>query len=249
MDKRAVTAAALLFVIAGLVLGLVVGVLAGKDGDTGSKPPNTITVQGTASASSAPDLAILRVGFRIEGATAEEVFAAGADRANAVRAALEAAGVAEADIQTQDLRLSKRTENRGDPDERTYSQAEQDFEVKIRDVNDAGGVASAAVEAGANTVGGIEFEITDKAPSREEALTEAIQGARSKAEAMAAAAGAEVGDVILIDETNTDYLTDRQPLSYGYLQSADSFNAAARIISPGEVETRVTVMVIYELDA
>ena len=191
------------------------------------------------------------MGVRSEGETSEEAFAAADERATAVQDAITAAGVAEDDIQTQDLRLDKRTENRGEPDEHSFYVAEQRFEVKVRDVNDTGKVAGAAVGAGANIVGGIEFQLSDKEPTRNDALKDAVQTAHAKAEAMASAAGATVGDVVVIDETNTTFDTVHRSLDQSLaLQaqlapSADAYTAAE--VSPGQVETKVEVTIIYEL--
>ncbi|MEX0991177.1 MAG: SIMPL domain-containing protein [Actinomycetota bacterium] len=244
--------AGVVVLVVGLIAGVALAKVLGGDGD-GAGPgqiPETITVSGTATVSSAPDQAILNLGVRSDGETAEEAFAAKAERTDAVFAELKAAGVSDDDIATTDLRLNKRVADRNTPKERTYFTAETEFDVTIRELNDAGEIAARAVGAGANVVGGIEFRLGNQTGAREEALTEAIEGARGKAEAMATAADAEVGEVILIDETNAEFQPYRQQLAnQGMLlagASSDSYEEFK--ISPGDVETRVTVTVVYELD-
>ncbi len=238
-----------------LIVGLVAGVLlarvlgGGGGGEGPGEIPETITVSGTATVSSAPDQAILNLGVRSDGETAEEAFAAKAERTDAVFAELKAAGVSEDDIATTDLRLDKRVADRNTPKERTYFTAETEFDVTIRELNDAGEIAARAVGAGANVVGGIEFRLGDQTGAREKALTEAIEGARGKAEAMAAAADAEVGEVMLIDETNAEFEPYHQQLQNRALSlSGAAPSIGAYKISPGDVETRVTVTVVYELE-
>ncbi len=238
-----------------LVVGLVAGVVLAKvlGGGGEAEGPGgileTITVSGTATVSSAPDQAILNLGVRSEGDTAEEAFAAKAQRTDAVFAELKAAGVSEDDIATTDLRLNKRTVDRNTPKERTFFTAETEFDVTIRELDDAGEIAARAVGAGANVVGGIEFRLGNQTGAREEALTEAIEGARGKAEALATAAGTEVGEVRLIDETNAEFQPYRQPLEErGFALAVGASDSAAYKISPGDVETRVTVTVVYELE-
>lgn len=249
MDKRMILAAATLLLIGGVALGLVVGVVASDSGSstgTGSVP-HSITVTGSATASAAPDLAVMRIGVRAEADTSEAAFAAGGEKADAVTQAIIGAGVDEKDIQTQNLSLNKRTINRDTPQEHTFFSAEQSFEVKVRDVNNAGKVAGAAVGAGATVVGGIEFQLSDKTTSREQALTDAIEGARSKAEVMAAAAGATVGDVLIIDETNSvTRPVQERVLDQALLGTAANASIWAPV-SPGEVDTAVDVTVVFEL--
>jgi uncharacterized protein YggE len=75
-----------------------------------------------------------------------------------------------------------------------------------------------------------------------QALQEAVRGARAKADAMAAAAGARVTGVVSIREQGGEY-----PGSYRF--GADMALAAmpAAIVPPHEIETRVTVTVVWSL--
>jgi uncharacterized protein YggE len=235
-------------VLVGVLAGALV--LGGGDRASGSDLPNTITVQGTASVRSTPDQATLELGIRAEGQTAEEAFADKGARTDALVANLKAKRVAEDDIQTVDLRLSKRVRDRGTPRQETYFVAETRLEVILRDLDKAGDVAAGAVGAGANTVGGIEFRLGDQAKAKDEALREAIDTAHMKAEAMAAAAGAEVGDVQLIDETNSEFAPYRSQLQDEALMAAPTAYGATDSykVEPGQVTTQVTATVVYELD-
>jgi len=236
-----------------LIIGLVGLIVLGKafreDGGRGGDGdiPQTITVSGTATVSTAPDEAILGLGVRSEAPSADEAFASNGERVDAVTAVLIEAGVAEEDISTTNLQLNQKTINRGTKDEEKVYVAENRIEVQIKNLDDAGMIAGAAVGAGANIVGGIEFRLSDQVTSKEQALAKAIEGARTKAEAMAAAAGAEVGEVQVIDETNSEFAPYQTNLYEQSSRSADAI-ASKYSVSPGEVETSVTVTVVWLLE-
>ena len=83
----------------------------------GSAPSGrTVTVTGTGSVESVPNRAGLSVGVSSDAATAQAALAANADKAASVIDALRAAGVAKADLQTTDVTVSPRWDNRGRQD-------------------------------------------------------------------------------------------------------------------------------------
>ena len=235
-------------VLVGLLVGVVLLGPLGEGGDEISLP-STITTAGTASVRSTPDEAVLRLGIRAEGKTSEDAFAEKGAKTDDVVASLKEHGVAEEDIQTVDLRLFNRTENRDTPQEHKVWIADTDLEVILREMDKAGEVAGAAVGAGATSVRGIEFRLGNTAKAKDQALREAIEGARSKAEAMAEASGTEVGEVRLIDETNSQvqpYQAQAEQALFAAGASGDLATDAYKV-EPGEVTTQVTVTVVWEL--
>jgi len=72
--------------------------------------------------------------------------------------------------------------------------------VNVRDIGRAGEVADAATRVGATIIGGINFRIADETGARRAALEAAGKDARQKAEALAAAAGKQLGEAVAINE-------------------------------------------------
>jgi hypothetical protein len=200
-------------------------------------------VSGQGTVSTAPDKATVSLGVNTTGATAEEALQANAAQMDAVLKALAAAGIEDKDIQTQNMNVNKHVENRGTKQETTNYVANQQLSVVIHDVTKVGSVIDSAVKAGANDVGGIEFGLTDAATSKNAAFKEAVAVARAKAETLAAAAGASVGSVVRIDENSYDVQTNFA--SYDKMVAAPM--AAGTAVSPGQVQTDVSVRVTYEL--
>ena len=72
--------------------------------------------------------------------------------------------------------------------------------VLVRDLKALGGLLDKLVSLGANQVNGLSFEVSKAETLKDDARKEAVANARRRAELLAAAAGAEVGDVVTISE-------------------------------------------------
>jgi uncharacterized protein len=70
--------------------------------------------------------------------------------------------------------------------------------VTVRDLSSLGEVLNAVVEAGANSIYGITFSVEDRSAAVAEARDLAIADAKAKAEAIAASAGVQLGEIISI---------------------------------------------------
>ena len=78
--------------------------------------------------------------------------------------------------------------------------AELSLNVKVRKIDDAGKLLTAANAAGADGVGGPSFSVDDTRAAYASALRQAIEDARAKAEAAAAQMGVKVGGVVSVDD-------------------------------------------------
>jgi len=93
--------------------------------------------------------------------------------------------------------------------------------VYVRDIARAGDVLDAAARGGGVVTAAFQIRTADEANARRSVLEAAGKDARSKAEALAAAAGRQLGDAIAISEeliaTNGTYtaLRNAMPLAFG----------------------------------
>jgi uncharacterized protein YggE len=160
---------------------------------TATQSTRTITVSGTGSVRTVPDRAQFSFGVTTQGGTAARALAANVALARKLIAALEAAGVAEGDIQTESVSLSPTFSDDG----RTlvgYT-AGNSVSVTVRELGKAGSIVDAAVDAGANQVSGPSLVRSDQETLYRTALREAVANARAKAEALAGASGVSVGSI------------------------------------------------------
>src|SRR6266571_4464068 len=110
------------------------------------------------------------------------------------------------------------------------------FTVGGEDPASVGKFLQAAVDAGANTVSGVSFSVSDPARGRDAALQSAMADARAKAEVLARAAGRALGHVIAIAEGGGV----RPPVPLAFEMKA--MRQAAEVpIEPGTEEESFTV--------
>jgi hypothetical protein len=242
--RKTWTAVAL--VVAAAIIGAsVLGAQALADDGGGSAGDKTITVTSTASVGTEPDEAVVTLGISTQDPDSATALGTNGATVDAVVAAVEAAGVAKEDVHTTRLDLNRRTIDRRTPQETTVYVADSALEVTVRDLDTVGDVIQAGVEAGANSVRGVRFGVSDPAQARIEALDAAVKGARTKADAMAAAAGTTVTGVVTIDEQGAS-----QP-RYAYAGDA-AYTAvpaalSAQVVPPDQIQTQVTVIVTWAI--
>ncbi len=157
-----------------------------------------ITVTGTGTVTGIPNQLILSMGVQVNAATVGSALQQSNQASTRVTAALRAAGVASADIQTADLSIQ--------PDYRANSpipdgySVSEDLTATLRQLKTAGAQIQAAVQAGGNvvTVSGVSLNLTDTSALLARARAAAVADARHKAAQYASAAGQPLGPVISI---------------------------------------------------
>ena len=78
--------------------------------------------------------------------------------------------------------------------------ARNTVEVRVDSVDRVGEYLEIAVASGATSLGGVRFDLKDRAKLEREALRLAVADARAKAEAAAAGAGRSIERIVRIDE-------------------------------------------------
>ena len=206
----------------------------------------TISVNGTGTASANPDVAYVYLGVESVDADVAVAFADNTERMNAVYQVLQAAGIAEADLQTSDYSIYR--------DGPTYYLSDSGEEVPVteatfhvtnivkvtvRDVVSVGDLVSQAFGVGANSVQSISFAIEDTTALETEARTEALVDARARAEQMATEMGINLGDVQ--SASDSTYIPTIAGASYGI------GGGGGVSVSSGQYEVSVQVYVVYDI--
>jgi uncharacterized protein YggE len=198
---------------------------------------NGITVTGTGQVQTIPDEAEFSVGVTTKGQTAREALAANSARMRELIDALKGAGVADRDMQTQDVSVGANYEVEGK--EGGYS-ARNSLSVRITDLDRAGAILDAASRAGANEVYGPSLSRSDREALESHALKDAVANARKRAEALADAAGVTLGDVTAISEQS-------QPDGPVFAMAERAAADAKVPIKPGREEITASVTVTFAI--
>jgi uncharacterized protein YggE len=233
-----------LFVIAALVLVVVFNSLLAARGQATvpSATQGVVSVAGTGVAYGAPDMAVLEVGVSVFGADVRSALSEADASMSAVRDAILAVGIAAEDIRTTSLNVwrDERTNPEGEIVIDRY-QVSHSYQVQVRDVDTVGEVLAAAVDAGANSIGGISFTIADQEALATQARALAMADARAKAEQLAELAGVSLGAVTAISEPS---LVQGMP----YPMGARFEMAALSSVEGGQLAVSITITVSYAID-
>lgn len=172
-------------------------------------PNETILrVQGEGYAATAPDRMWVTIGVETTGATAEEALDANNRKLAPVVELLRARGIEPADMQTTGLDVDAQyDEGRERSRERiTGFRATNTINVLSRDLETAGELISRLFEAGANTINGPTFGVSDEEVVRLTRLAEAdaLRSARAQADQVAETLGMRVSRVLLVWDRDVD---------------------------------------------
>ncbi len=208
--------------------------------------PTLLSISAQSEVSQPPDTLVLSAGVVSTAPVAADAMAGNAARMNAVVAALKAAGVAAADIQTSSLSLSPQYRyQQGQPQILTGYQARNSVSVKTRKLTDAGKLIDALVKAGANDVNGPAFSIADPEAALNTARAAAVAKARARAEIYAAAAGLKVARIASIAEPGAEPLQPVMRPMAGRMAAQEMADATP--VEPGEMRLSAQVTVTFEL--
>lgn len=193
-----------------------------------------IQVVGSGVVHAKPDMAWLTVGVQTRAQTAQEAQNQNNQQMANVIAALKGKGIAEQDIQTTGVSLNPFYER-----EQTVTGyiATNSVRVRVANIAAVGELLDAAIAAGANQAGGVQFGLSNEAPLHQQALAEATKDARAKADALAKAIGVTItGIEAVVEETGGGPI----------VPVAEMAQAATRTpIEPGELSIRAQVRVVY----
>jgi hypothetical protein len=166
------------------------------------KPLRTITVSASGTVSVEPDQARITSGVTADGATAREALTANTAAMQKVIAALKEVGIDAKDIQTASFRVEPRYTRpiEGQAPKIDGYSVTNEVQVLVRDLDKLGDILDRLVTAGANQTAGLNFEVSNAETVLDEARKQAVANALRRAKLYAAAAGAEVGEVLTIVE-------------------------------------------------
>lgn len=226
---------ALVLVVAGLALLLSGCSALGAPGET-----RTIAVTGTGTVHLPPDIVYVNLGVQTRGTDIGETVQENSRLVEAVMAAIKGAGVAEEDIQTTYFNVSTQPmyDEFGNPTDEVTYWVDNTLMVALRQVDGLGDLLQKALNAGANSVQGVNYSVEDPETAFGDARTEALEDARRQAEQLASGAGATLGPILSLTES-----------SYGgspYPSAFDKGGAGVPTV-PGTLEYQISVYVTYTL--
>lgn len=206
-------------------------------------PEHTISVTGTGRVLLRPDTADVRLGVVIQKPTATEARAAAATAMTGVVSAIRKAGIADADIQTSSLSLQPVYDynKNSTPPPLVGFQVVNTVNIVVRDLAKVGDLVDDAIAAGATSVDGVTFRVLNPTDAEATARKAAVDDARSKANALASAAGVSIVGVSTITEVSG-------PVPYPqYERAMAAADGAGTPVLAGTMEISVSVSIVYRI--
>jgi uncharacterized protein YggE len=204
--------------------------------------PPLLTVTGTGTISLTPDIAYIYIGVHTEQDDINLAVDQNNTQARALVNAIKDQGVASDDIQTSNFSVyssQKLDPIKGEYNGYTYS-VDNTVYVTLRDLSTLGALLNAVVEAGANNINSITFDVADKSAALVQARQKAMENASSLASELAQSAGLQLGGIQSI--TYTDYYPSPY---YGMGGGGATAPNASVPIQPGQQQVTVSVTVAY----
>jgi uncharacterized protein YggE len=211
------------------------------NGATDQPPEHTISVAGSGKVVVVPDIATIRLGVVIERNSAKAAREAAAEAMTRVVAAIRKLGIDEKDIATANVSLNPVYDYPSNqaPRIRGY-QLQNIVSVTVRDLDKLSDVLDNGVQAGATSVDGISFDVSDRAASEAKAREAAIADAKAKAETLAKGLGISIRGVASVSEqVSTPIWYER-----GYA-AAPTDGGAETPVLPGTTDVVITVQVTF----
>lgn len=208
-----------------------------------------------------PDEASITVGTQAKGSTATAAVAANKVKTEKLLAAIRAAGIRERDIQTQGIQLQPDYRYDREPNGNGRQVligyiASNSVQIKTRNIDKLTTLLDALTTAGADTVYGPNFAISDPAPLRREARVRAM--ARGQAEATEYARNNGYNNVRLLSvEEGVSYRGTEVIVTGTRVSNASAPpppppppapERDGGIVAPGQLETGVSLNLLYRME-
>jgi uncharacterized protein YggE len=203
-------------------------------------PPATVAVSGSGESQVVPDRARLSIGVQTQAPTAADASARNSTQQRAVIDALRGLGVAADQITTSGYNVYP---------EQTYDQAtrrsritgynvQNTVTVELSRIAQVGPALDAVLARGANLVSSLQLYSSQAEAVRRRALQNAVERARADADAMAAAAGGRLGDLV---ELSSDVSAPPRPMMQMDFARARAASVEAPPVSEGTQTINATV--------
>jgi len=207
---------------------------------------NLITMTGSAIVQGTPDRAWVTVGIEArnpEPGPAREQVAVGMQH---IQQRLKSLGIPEDALRTSSFNINQDWEfNQNRRIMRGYVVSNQ-VVVRVDDIAKVAGVIDGSIAAGANMLHGVRWDMKNRAALERQALKEAFDNARERADVIARAAGRKLGPVYAVQESR---FGEVRPLQMrAQMAGAGAVAESLSVINPGvmDIQSVVTVsFVIY----
>jgi hypothetical protein len=233
------------YLLALLLLILTVGYnSSAQDGQSGKR---TLSVTGNGKADAAPDVAYLTLSVETLAKNASQAVKDNAVTTNKVIQVIKAKLGKNDKVSTAGYSLAPVYEynNQTNKSEFKGYRASNRIIVEAHNLKEIGVIIDATAEAGLNNIESLSFDTTKRDEFRRQALTQAVNDAKTTAETLAKAAGVKITRILQLSPS-FDYPV---PVYRDYALAKEAVPAAPPTpIEPGDISVSASVNIVFEIE-
>lgn len=229
-----------------LILSACLPSLSGASDQTVSLPAPSLSINGSGSVTLEPDIVTISIGVNTQDNDPSSAVARNSRQVESIAVALSELGIGLDDTQTSNFSIWPRQDYdfEGNPISTTFV-VDNTLTVIVRNLDSLGAVLDTAINAGANNIYGITFDISDREDAISQATQLAVQNAEERAQNLAGAANVQLGEVLMVSSfVGGGGFVD--PFARG-LGGGGGSDVATVPISSGQLMVSVDVNVTYAM--
>ncbi len=216
------------------------------------QPQNTISVSGSGNVSVAPDEVSVKLTVLTEESDSEEAVNKNNNITEEVINAIKGQDLEDAKIETTGFNLQPLYNYNDDKPPEIYAyRVTNTVEVTTTEIERVGDLMATAIDAGANDIGSLSFNLSDEAQreAKRNALAKATKDAREKAIAIANSLEVKIGQIYYINESGISY---PGPFyieeAVAEMEAPEGKGVSRPPVSPRELEVTANVEITFAFD-
>ncbi|MCX4608038.1 MULTISPECIES: SIMPL domain-containing protein [Streptomyces] len=204
--------------------------------------PWGLSVFGAGSVRAEPQLVRVKLAVDVLEPSPDKAFQEAGSAVSRLRETLRGHGIPDASVSGSRLSLQSEYDGYGTGRKFLGYRCQASYVIEIETIDDLQRLIVDAVDAGANRVDDVVFDVRDKPALRDEARRRAVDAARRKAEVYAEAAGVPLGTVLHIQDVDAESWEMR-----GHRGHGGGGGSSEGDLAPGMVEVHAAVLLGFSL--
>ncbi|MFJ6831184.1 SIMPL domain-containing protein [Streptomyces sp. NPDC091209] len=206
------------------------------------RDPWGLSVFGAGSVRAEPQLVRVKLAVDVQEPSPDEAFHKAGTAVSRLRETVRRHGIPDASVSGSRLKLNSEYDGYGTGRKFLGYRCQASYIIEIEAVDDLQQLIVDAVDAGANRVDEVTFDVLDKPAMRDEARRRAVAAARRKATVYAEAAGVSLGAVLHVQDVDAESWEFR-----GHRGHGGGGGSSEGDLAPGMVEVHAGVLLGFAL--
>jgi len=207
----------------------------------------TLSVSASDHAEADPEVAEIHIGFTTYGPTLPVAYKSASDTSNGIVKAMLDAGAQKSEIQSRSQNVSRLNDYEIKAQKGMKFSVQQSWTVSVAP-KDAALILDAAIQAGANQSGDINWRMKNSVALDGEAIRRATERAHAMATELAKGMGVALGKPIYATNSVSAGIISPRIMMNAAFKSADSNAPSPLAIEAQRVESTATVQIIYAIE-